>query len=121
METMLVGILESRNDRFINDVLSRLGGVDVEFMSSGIENAPIKRGYRVVVDRLSFRYPFLREIVKSLALSGTYVINNPFAALAANKILDISLGSRLGVPFPKTIVLPDRTVVDETDGLISSP
>jgi hypothetical protein len=60
METMLVGILESRNDRFINDVVSRLGGVDVEFMSSGIENAPIKRGYRVVVDRLSFRYPFLR-------------------------------------------------------------
>jgi hypothetical protein len=121
METMLVGILESKNDRFINDVVSRLSGVDVEFMSSGIESAPIERRYRVVVDRLSFRYPFLREIVKSLALSGTYVINNPFAALATNKILDIRLGSRFGLPFPKTIVLPDRAVTEETDGLVTQP
>jgi hypothetical protein len=93
----------------------------MEFMSSGIESAPIERGYRVVVDRLSFHYPFLREIVKSLALSGTYVINNPFAALATNKILDIRLGSRLGLPFPKTIILPDRTVTEETDGLVTQP
>jgi len=121
METMLVGILESKNDRFINDVVSRLSGVDVEFMSSGIESTPIERRYRVVVDRLSFCYPFLREIVKSLALSGTYVINNPFAALATNKILDIRLGSRFRLPFPKTIVLPDRTVVEETDGLVTQP
>ena len=116
-----MGILESRNDRFINDVVSRLSGIDVEFMSLGMESAPIERGYRVVVDRLSFCYPFLKEIVKSLALSGTYVINNPFAALATNKILDIRLGSRLGLTFPQTIVLPDRTVTEETDGLVTQP
>lgn len=121
VERKLVGILESKKDRFINDVVYRLSGVDVEFMSLGMERAPIERGYRVVVDRLSFSYPFLREVVKSLALSGTYVINNPFAALATNKILDIRLGSRLGLSFPKTIILPDRTVTQETDGLVIQP
>ena len=116
-----MGILESKNEPFMKEVIGRLSGVDVEFMSLGMERAPIERGYGVVVDRLSFCYPFLREIAKSLALSGTYVINNPFAALATNKILDIRLGSRLGVPFPKTIILPDRRVTQETDGLVTQP
>ena len=118
---MLVGILESRNDRFINDVISRLNGIQTEFISLAAERVPVERGYRVVVDRLSFCYPFLKEIVKSLSLSGTYVINNPFAASATNKIVDMKLGSRLGLTFPKTIVLPDRAVTQETDGLAAQP
>jgi hypothetical protein len=118
---MLVGILEFKNDRFINDVVSHLNSSDVEFISLGVQSAPIEREYRVVVDRLSFSYPFLKEIVKSLSLSGTYIINNPFTASVTNKILDIKLGSRLGLAFPKTIVLPDRTVVNETEGLVTQP
>jgi hypothetical protein len=121
VETKLVGILESRNDRFINDVVSRLGDVPVEFMALAGEQIPVKRRYRVMVDRLSFCYPFLKEIVKGLALDGTYVINNPFAALSTNKLIEIQVGSTLGISFPKTIVLPDRPVVDENEGLISRP
>lgn len=116
-----MGILEFRNDRFINDVASRLNDIPVEFMTLAGEEIPIERGYRVVVDRLSFRYTFLREIVKSLALRGTYVINNPFAALSTNKLIEIQVGSRLGISFPKTIALPDQLVVDETEGLVSKP
>jgi hypothetical protein len=119
VETKLVGILESRSDRFINDVVCRLNDIPVEFMTLAGEEIPIERGYRVVVDRLSFRYPFLKEIVKSLALSGTYVINNPFAALSTNKLIEIQVGSRLGISFPKTIVLSDQLVADETEGVIS--
>jgi len=118
---MLIGILEFKSDRFINDVVSRLNSSDVEFISLGLQSAPIERNYRVVVDRLSFSYPFLKEIVKSLSLGGSYVINNPFAASSTNKIIDIKLGSRLGLPFPKTIVLPDRTAVKETGELIAQP
>jgi hypothetical protein len=118
---MVVGVLESKNDRFINDVVSRLNGVPVEFVSLAVEEVPVERAYRVLVDRLSFRYPFLREIVKSVALNGTYVINNPFAAAATNKLVEIQLGSRLGLSFPKTIVLPDRPAMEETDGLVTQP
>ena len=121
METILVGILESRNDRFMNDIVLQLDSIPVEFMSLAAEVAPIERGYRVVVDRLSFCDPFLKEVVKSLSLSGTYVINNPFAASATNKILDMRLGGDLGLTFPKTIVLPDRTAIEEADGLVIQP
>ena len=121
METKLVGILECKNDRFMNDVASRLNDVSVEFVTLAGEQIPIKRGYRVVVDRLSFCYPFLKEIVKSLALNGTYVINNPFAALSTNKLIEIQVGNSLGINFPKTVVLPDQVVAAETEGVVSHP
>jgi hypothetical protein len=119
VETGLVGILESRNDRFMSDVASYLHDTPVEFMTLAGEHIPFNKGYRVVVDRLSFCYPFLKEIVKSLALGGTYVINNPFAALSTNKLIEIQVGSRLGINIPKTIVLPDKLAVDETEGVVS--
>lgn len=118
---MVVGILESKSDRFMNSVVSQLSGVRVEFMCTVGERVPIEHTYRVVADRISFRYPFLREIVKSLSLNGTYIINNPFAASSTNKIVEIQLGSRLGLTFPKTMVLPDQTSLDETDSLVSQP
>jgi hypothetical protein len=118
---MDIGILESKSDRFMNDVVSRLSDVSVEFISTLGERIPIERSYRVVVDRISFRCYFLREIVKSLSLKGTYIINNPFAASSTNKIIEIQLGSKLGLTFPKTIMLPDQSSVDETDGLVFQP
>jgi hypothetical protein len=121
METTLVGILESRNDRFTNDIVSRLDGVAVEFVSLAAERVPIEHRYRVLVDRLSFSYPFLKEVAKSLSLGGTYVINNPFTASATNKILDSRLASCLGLPLPKTMVLPDRRVLAEMDGSVTQP
>lgn len=120
-KAMVVGILESTSDRFMNDVASRLNGVAVEFMSVSGEKVPIERSYRVVVDRLSFRYPFLREFVKGLSLNGAYVINNPFAAQSTNKLVEIVVGNRLGLTFPKTISLPERLAIEETDGLVSQP
>jgi hypothetical protein len=118
---MIVGILEFKTDRFMNDVISRLSGICVEFISSAGERVPIEGAYRVVVDRLTFQYPFLREVVKGLSLNGTYVINNPFTASTTNKIVEIQLGTRLGLSFPRTIVLPDKFAVDGADSLVSQP
>jgi hypothetical protein len=116
-----VGILERRDDRFMADVAALLGDIPVEFISLRDEAVPIAHGYRVVVDRLSFRYPFLREIMKSMALSGSYVINNPFAASVTNKLVEIRMGIRLGLPFPKTIVLPDQSAINEAEGTVAKP
>jgi len=118
---MLVGILEDSSDRFITDLVSRLGDIPVEFIRLADEKLPVERGYRVVVDRLSFRYPFLMEIVKSLALGGTYVINNPYAASATNKLIDMKVGSQLDLAFPKTIVLPDQAATAEADSPVIPP
>jgi hypothetical protein len=116
-----VGILERRDDRFMADVTARLGDIPVEFISLREEAVPPAREYRVVVDRLSFRFPFLREIMKSMALSGSYVINNPFAASVTNKLVEIRMGIRLGLPFPKTVILPDQTAINEAEGTVAKP
>lgn len=121
VETNPVGILESKNDRFMNDLVARLSDIPVEFMTLARERLPIRREYRVVVDRLSFCYPFLREVVKGLALNGTYVINNPFAALSTNKLMEIQVGSKLGINFPKTIILPDKLAAGEAEDVVSNP
>jgi glutathione synthase/RimK-type ligase-like ATP-grasp enzyme len=118
---MRVGILEDSSDRFITDLISRLGNIPVEFIRLADERLPVERGYRVVVDRLSFRYPFLMEMVKSLALDGTYVINNPYAASVTNKLIDINVGRQLELPFPKTVVLPDQATTAEADSQVIPP
>ena len=120
-KAMVVGILESTSDRFMNDVASRLDGITVEFMSVSGERFPVERTYRVVVDRLSFRYPFLRELMKGLSLNGTYVINNPFAAQSTNKLVEMLVGNRLGLTFPKTVFLPDCFSIEDTEGVVFQP
>ena len=83
-----IGILELKDDPFIIDVVSKLADLPVEFLSLAELPAPITGDYGVIVDRLSFRFPFLKEVVKNMSLGGTYVINNPFAASASNKLVD---------------------------------
>lgn len=118
---MKVGILESREDSFINDVVSLLKDVEVEFLSFQERPLPISSEYRVVVDRRSFRYPYLQEILKSLSLDGTYVINNPFSASATNKLVDNKICSLLGIPSPRTMVLPDITIREEFPEAVAEP
>ncbi len=99
-----IGILELKNDEFINNVISRLSGMKTEFISLGELTIPSGLKYDVIVDRISSGNPFLTEIVKKLSLGGSYVINNPFSA--TNKIIDTFLCSALNIPHPKTMVLP---------------
>lgn len=110
---MKVGLLESKLDPFINDLRERLAGLPVEFVAFSSALAPLKSDYRVLVDRLSFRQPFLQEMLKNLSLDGTYVINNPFSAIATNKLVELKLCNSLGIPFPRTVVLPDVTAQED--------
>jgi hypothetical protein len=73
------------------------------------------------VDRLSFRFPFLKEVVKNMSLGGTYVINNPFAASASNKLVDELVFQLLGIPSPKSIVLPGPELKEELGSLVAEP
>lgn len=106
---MKIGLLESRLDPFVNDLQARLASLPVEFVSFPQQLLPLKTEYGVVVDRMSFHYPYLAEMLKNLALNGTYVINNPFAAMATNKMVELRICSDLGISFPRTVILPDTT------------
>jgi hypothetical protein len=118
---MKVGILGSKHEKFINDVVSKLRGVEVEFLSFHQQAAPISGDHRVILDRASFCHTFLKETMKNLALRGTYIINNPFSATATNKLIDLGIGSTLGISFPKTFVLPGANLTEETEEWIKEP
>jgi len=65
-------------------------------------------GYAVIIDRISQDVPFYRAYLKNAALNGTYVINNPFWWSADEKFFNNALMSKLGIPLPKTVLLPSH-------------
>ncbi len=64
--------------------------------------------YAVIIDRISQDVPFYRALLKNAAIAGTAVINNPFWWSADEKFFNNALAVRLGVPVPKTVLLPSR-------------
>lgn len=62
--------------------------------------------YAVIIDRISQDVPFYRAYLKNAALTGTAVINNPFWWSADDKFFNNCLADTLGVPLPKTVILP---------------
>jgi glutathione synthase/RimK-type ligase-like ATP-grasp enzyme len=62
--------------------------------------------YAVIVDRISQDVPFYRTWLKNAALTGSAVINNPFWWSADDKFFNNCLMTQVGVPVPKTVILP---------------
>jgi len=120
MEESKLGILEDREDPFIRDLIAGLG-MEAEFLSFGEEVVSPSRSCRVVVDRASYYNPYLKEMMKGMALDGCYVINNPFTASATNKLIDIRLSAHLGIPVPRTMVLPDLGVKEQFPQMVREP
>jgi hypothetical protein len=71
-------------------------------------------GYAVIIDRISQDVPFYRAYLKNAALTGTAVINNPFWWSADEKFFNNCLATKIGVPVPKTVILPSRELPQDT-------
>jgi glutathione synthase/RimK-type ligase-like ATP-grasp enzyme len=71
-------------------------------------------GYSVIIDRISQDVPFYRAFLKNAAISGTAVINNPFWWSADEKFFNNALATKIGVPVPKTVILPSRDLPEDT-------
>jgi hypothetical protein len=74
-------------------------------------------GYSVIIDRISQDVPFYRAFLKNAAISGTAVINNPFWWSADEKFFNNALATKIGVPVPKTVILPSRDLPEDTSEL----
>ncbi len=74
----------------------------------------VPSGYAVIIDRISQDVPFYRTWLKNAALTGTAVINNPFWWSADDKYFNNCLMTKVGVPVPKTAILPSRDLPDDT-------
>lgn len=73
-------------------------------------------GYAVIIDRISQDVPFYRAYLKNAAISGTAVLNNPFWWSADDKFFNNAVAVKIGVPVPKTLLLPSSRLPEGTTG-----
>ncbi|MEY3376444.1 MAG: hypothetical protein RL463_754 [Bacteroidota bacterium] len=114
-----IGILHGKERSFPEAFVKRINDKKID----GIIAEPVKidkvaqgepSGYAVIVDRISQDVPFYRAYLKNAAISGTAVINNPFWWSADEKFFNNALATKIGVPVPKTVILPSRELPDDT-------
>lgn len=114
-----VGILFGMEDTFPWAFIERVnqigdGKVKAEAVQIDKVQQGIDYGYHVIIDRISQEVPFYRSYLKNAALMGTAVINNPFWWSADEKFFNNCLSVQLGVPVPKTVLLPSKERPDDT-------
>ncbi len=114
-----IGILFGREKTFPPALVDRINSKNVK----GIMAEPVQIdrvvqgescGYAVILDRISQDVPFYRSMLKNAAGTGTAVINNPFWWSADEKFFNNVLMTKIGVPVPKTVLLPSNARPDDT-------
>jgi glutathione synthase/RimK-type ligase-like ATP-grasp enzyme len=117
--TKIIGVLHGKERSFPEALVKRINEKNIK----GISAEPVKidkviqgdpSGYAVIIDRISQDVPFYRAFLKNAAISGTAVINNPFWWSADEKFFNNALATKIGVPVPKTVILPSRELPDDT-------
>ena len=114
-----IGILFGRERSFPMALIEKINGKGIENVSAEpvrIDKAlqGIKTDYAVIIDRISQDVPFYRTWLKNAALTGTAVINNPFWWSADDKFFNNCLMTRIGIPVPRTAILPSYEMPFET-------
>ena len=112
---ILYGQERSFPEAFVNRVNSKkIKGITAEPLKveEVMQNKAID--YAVIIDRISQDVPFYRAFLKNAAATGTAVINNPFWWSADEKFFNNVLSEQIGVPVPKTVLLPSKDLPTDT-------
>jgi hypothetical protein len=107
---IICGMEESFPAAFIERV-NQTPGFKAELAKLGGITETFQPPYRVLVDRISHEVPYYRIFLKTAALAGTYVINDPFWWSADDKFFGYTLASRLGIKVPRTVLLPQHSYI----------
>jgi glutathione synthase/RimK-type ligase-like ATP-grasp enzyme len=108
-QTFPPALVERINRKAVDDISAefvKVGGVKMADLSQ----------YDVILDRISQDVPFYRSMLKNATLKGTRVVNNPFWWSADDKFFNYALASQIGVPVPKTVLLPSHSHPPGTTG-----
>ena len=116
-----IGILFGQENTFPQAFVDRINqkaenNIKAEFVQIDKVMQGVNPGYDVIVDRISQDVPFYRALLKNAAATGTAVINNPFWWSADEKFFNNALAVQIGVPVPKTVLLPSRDMPPNTTG-----
>ena len=114
-----IGILFGQERSFPMAFIERVNSKGIEGITAEpvrIDKAPqgVSSGYAVIIDRISQDVPFYRTWLKNAALMGAAVINNPFWWSADDKYFNNCLMTQVGVPVPKTVILPSYQLPTDT-------
>lgn len=117
-ETRKIGLMVGREESFpaafIEHVNRRgVDGVSAEMALIGGTRLDDPRPYAVLIDRISHEVPYYRGFLKYAALAGTAVINNPFWWSADEKFFGTAVMARLGVAVPRTVLLPNKSYIED--------
>ena len=107
---ILVGWEQSFPQAFI-ERCNKIPGVQAEIASLGGTPERYTSPYRVLIDRISQEVKHYRFYLKAAALSGSFVINDPFWWSGDDKFFGYSLASRIGVAVPRTVMLPQKDYI----------
>ncbi|UFH51906.1 RimK family alpha-L-glutamate ligase [Spirosoma sp. KNUC1025] len=114
-----IGILFGQENTFpqafVDRVNEKQSTFPAEFVSIEQVEQSVPTEYAVIIDRISQDVPFYKAFLKNAALTGTAVVNNPFWWSADEKFFNNALAVQLGVPVPKTILLPSKERPDDTN------
>lgn len=96
-----MAFIEKVNSKGLKDIVAE--PVRIDKVAQGEPS-----GYAVIIDRISQDVPFYRAYLKNAGLTGTAVINNPFWWSADEKFFNNCLATKIGVPVPKTVIIPSK-------------
>ena len=113
MKSKKIGVLFGQESSFPEAFVQRVNELDGKHIVA--EKAEVNEvrqfepsSYAVIIDRISQDVPFYRSYLKNAAACGTAVINNPFWWSADEKFFNNVLSAQIGVPVPKTVLLPSK-------------
>ena len=102
-----MSFVEKVNSKNIDGIIAEPVRIDKVIQGAADE-------YAVIIDRISQDVPFYRAYLKNAAICGAAVINNPFWWSADEKFFNNCLAVKIGVPVPKTVILPSRELPVDT-------
>ena len=117
----VIGLLVGRENTFPGPFIETVNekgktdGITAELAVLGGTPEIFEPYHAVLVDRISHEVPYYRAHLKSAALLGTIVINDPFWWEADEKFFECTLARKLGVAVPKTVVLPNHQYIPDID------
>jgi glutathione synthase/RimK-type ligase-like ATP-grasp enzyme len=106
---ILHGMERSFPEAFVERI-NKMGLKDIKAESVMVDMVQqgVADDYAVIIDRISQDVPFYRAFLKNAAIDGTAVLNNPFWWSADEKFFNNALAIKIGVPVPKTVLLPSH-------------
>jgi hypothetical protein len=111
-----IGIMRGREESFPEAVMAYINskkGFKCEWVQVGGTSMGEENPFNVIMDRISHEVPYYQVYLKQASMRGTYIVNNPFWMNADDKFFGYSLAQSMGIPVPKTVVLPNREYIDD--------